>query len=197
MLARLRAKSTFPNLRLVRAPMQAFDLADERFGLIFSAFRAFQHLYTVEDQLACLACVRKHLAPGGRLRVRRVRAAHRAHGAASRSPKPSTCASSSTARQVVRYATVSRDLAAQILHVRFRYERSRGGSVVGNEHASFRMRWFWRYELEHLLARAGFTEVEIYGDFDRRPVSARTPRVRGGGALARRARRCCRRSRDR
>jgi hypothetical protein len=45
MLARLRAKSRFPNLRLVHAPMQRFDLPGERFGLVFSAFRAFQHLY--------------------------------------------------------------------------------------------------------------------------------------------------------
>jgi len=66
MLDALRAKSSFPNLRLVHAPMQRFDLGGDRFGLVYSAFRAFQHLYTVEDQLACLACIRRHLAPGGR-----------------------------------------------------------------------------------------------------------------------------------
>ena len=73
--------------------------------------------------------------------------------------------------QVVRYATVTREPAAQLLNVRFRYERSRDGQVVGNEHASFQMRWFWRYELEHLLARTGFSEVAIHGDFDRSPIS--------------------------
>jgi hypothetical protein len=31
------------------------------------------------------------------------------------------------------------------------------------------MRYFFRYELEHLLARAGFTELTFYGGFDRRP----------------------------
>ena len=51
----------------------------------------------------------------------------------------------------------------------------RDGRVVGNEHADFRMRWFWRYELEHLLARAGFGEVEIYGDFERGPVATDCP----------------------
>ena len=51
----------------------------------------------------------------------------------------------------------------------------RDGRVVGNEHASFAMRWFWRYELEHLLARAGFREIEIHGDFDRSPISADSP----------------------
>jgi len=34
-------------------------------------FRAFQHLLTVEDQLACLAAARGHLGPGGRAVARR------------------------------------------------------------------------------------------------------------------------------
>jgi ubiquinone/menaquinone biosynthesis C-methylase UbiE len=43
MLSAFRAKSPPPTLRLVRAPMQRFSLDGDRFGLIFSAFRAFQH----------------------------------------------------------------------------------------------------------------------------------------------------------
>jgi hypothetical protein len=31
------------------------------------------------------------------------------------------------------------------------------------------MRYFFRYEIDHLLARSGFTNVEIFGGFDRRP----------------------------
>jgi SAM-dependent methyltransferase len=174
MLARLRAKSTYPNLRLVRAPMQAFDLPGERFGLIYSAFRAFQHLYTVEDQLACLACVRRHLAPGGRFAFD-VFAPRPARTALLEEPEAADLRFAHEGEEVVRYATVTRDPVAQILSVHFRYERSRDGRVVGNEHASFRMRWFWRYELEHLMARAGFSEVRIHGDFDRSPVSAESP----------------------
>ena len=182
MLARLRAKST-PPTRLVRAPMQSFDLAGERFGLIYSAFRAFQHLYTVEDQLACLACVRRHLAPGGRLAFD-VFAPRLARMALLEEPEAADLRFTHEGEDVVRYATVTRDPPRSSLTVRFRYERSRDGKVIGNEHASFRMRWFWRYELEHLLARAGFDDVEIHGDFERRPISSETPGVRGGRALA-------------
>ena len=35
-----------------------------------------------------------------------------------------------------------------------------------------RLRWFYRYEIEHLLARAGFTDVTFYGGYDRRPWRA-------------------------
>ncbi len=174
MLARLRAKTRLANLRLVHAPMQSFDLPGERFGLIFSAFRAFQHLYTVEDQLACLACVRRHLAPGGRLAFD-VFAPRLDRMAQTEEPETVDLRFEVDGEDVVRHATVSRDPAVQLMTVRFRYERWRDGRVVGNEHASFRMRWFWRYELEHLLARAGFAEVGIFGDFDRSPVVASSP----------------------
>ena len=40
---------------------------------------------------------------------------------------------------------------------------------------TFSMRWFWRYELEHLLYRAGFTEVDMFGDFDRSPIRHDSP----------------------
>src|SRR5262249_62127526 len=66
MLDLLRAKEAHPTFRLLTAPMQDFDLRPERFALVFSAFRPLQHLYSVDDQLACLACVRRVLAPDGR-----------------------------------------------------------------------------------------------------------------------------------
>jgi SAM-dependent methyltransferase len=174
MLDALRAKSRFPNLRLVHAPMQRFDLGHDRFTLIFAAFRVFQHLYTVEDQLACLACVRRHLAPGGRLAFD-VFAPRLARMAAGSRPEEVDVRFELDGESVARFAAVTPDPVAQLLDVRFRYERSRDGVVVGSEQAHFRMRWFWRFELEHLLARAGFEEVMMYGDFDRRPIGPDTP----------------------
>ena len=64
MLDVLRGKAG-TDIALVQADMCCFDLGDRRFALIYSAFRAFQHLLSVEDQLRCLARVRAHLAPGG------------------------------------------------------------------------------------------------------------------------------------
>src|SRR6476469_2162090 len=64
MLAALRAKSPPPNLELVEARMETFDLGERRFRLITCPFRAFQHMLDVPSQLATLANVRRHLAPG-------------------------------------------------------------------------------------------------------------------------------------
>ncbi len=53
-------------VQLVEGDMRDFDLGRE-FACITIPFRLFQQLTTVEDQMACLATIRRHLAPGGRL----------------------------------------------------------------------------------------------------------------------------------
>src|SRR3989442_4098680 len=74
MLARCRAKlenqpaAVRDRVRLVHGDMTDFQLR-ETFRLINIPFRPFQHLLAVEQQLGCLRCARRHLAPGVRLVV--------------------------------------------------------------------------------------------------------------------------------
>src|SRR5260370_1764374 len=53
-------------VHFVQGNMAGFDLG-EKFRLVIIPFRPFQHLLEVHQQINCLECVRKHLAPGGRL----------------------------------------------------------------------------------------------------------------------------------
>ena len=53
-------------IRLVEGDMRQFELG-RTFRLVTLPFRPFQHLTTVEEQLACLGCLRRHLAEGGKL----------------------------------------------------------------------------------------------------------------------------------
>ncbi len=168
MLDALRRKQPPPTLRLVCAAMQNFDLGLDRFRLIFAGFRVFQHLYTVEEQLDCLACVRRHLAPGGRFafdvfapQLDRIRLL--------REPEREDVRFEQDDEEIVRYTAVDFDHAQQLMKVRMRYERNQAGEVIDNEIVEMRMRYFFRYELEHLLVRAGFEDVQIYGGFDLRP----------------------------
>ena len=57
---------TQARVRLVEGDMRDFDL-DQQFALATLPFRPFQHLTTIEDQIACLTTIHRHLAPGGRL----------------------------------------------------------------------------------------------------------------------------------
>ncbi len=168
MLDTLRAKKPPANLDLELGRLQDFDLGDRRFALIFAAFRVFQHLYTVEDQLACLSAVRRHLASGATFafdvfvpRLDRM--------AIVEEPEMEDVRFEQDGDTIVRYASVKRNIPTQMMDVRMRYQRLRGDEVVGNEVVEFQMRYFFRYELEHLLRRAGFDEIQLYGDFEETP----------------------------
>jgi SAM-dependent methyltransferase len=168
MLEAFRRKDPPSNVQLVHGRMQSFDLSPERFPLIFSAFRAFQHLLTVEDQLECLASVRRHLAPGG-LFAFDVFAPRLERVALTEEPEAEDVRFRLGGDEVLRFARLRRDRATQTMDVTFRYERRRDGRIVDSREAHTRMRYFFRYELEHLLARAGFTRLEFLGGYDRRP----------------------------
>src|SRR6202022_294603 len=121
MLRELARKSPPGNLRLVPGAMQEFDLGS-RFAFIYSAFRSFQHLLTVEDQLSCLRAVRRHLAPGGlfaldvfapKLERIVVFDEKEFEGARWRDGEDGT----------VPFSSVRRDPATQIMDVTFRYQR--------------------------------------------------------------------------
>ncbi len=165
MLDRLAREA--PGVRTVQADMRDFDLG-ERFALVFSAFRPFQHLTTIEDQLGCLRSVARHLAPGGCLAFDVFLPSPRIHVAEE--PETVDLEFEQDGEQVARHTAVWRDAATQVQRVRFRYVASREGKVVREDVTELSMRWFWRYELEHLMVRAGF-EAEIFGDFTRGPIT--------------------------
>ena len=168
MLARLKKNDPPSNLRLVQARMQDFDLPGERFALIYSAFRAFQHLLTVEDELSCLAAVRRHLAPGGTFALD-VFAPKLDRIAVLKEPELPEVQWKDGNTEVRRMTSVTRDPAAQVFEVKFRHELRRPGKRPESRTVTTKMRYLFRYELEHLLARAGFSDIRVFGGFDRRP----------------------------
>jgi len=168
MLDVFRAKVPPANLSLVQASLTDFDLGGRRFRLVFAAFRVFQHLLTIQEQLAALACARRHLAPGG-LFVFDVFAPKLSRIELPEEPETQDVAVRDGDDVVRRFVAVWRDQAAQVQRVRLRHERWRAGAKLSEETAEIRMRWFFRYEVEHLLARAGFEPIAFYGGFDRRP----------------------------
>ncbi len=49
------------------------------------------------------------------------------------------------------------------------YEITEADGTIRRLAETFPMRFVFRYELEHLLARCGFRIVSLYGDYDRSP----------------------------
>ena len=165
MLGVLREKA--PDVHVVHGDMRDFDLG-RRFRLVTCPFRALSHLLDVDAQLACLGSVRRHLADGGAFAfdVFDPKLAMIAQGEL---PESLVVTFDHDGREMRRYESVRYDTARQVLTVTFRFE---GGPPELTGTAELRLRWFYRYELEHLLARAGFTDVRFFGGFDRRPWGA-------------------------
>lgn len=168
MLQVLRGKNPPPNLTLFEGRMQSFALGEGRFRLITAPFRAFSHLLTVEEQLAALACIRRHLAPGGTF-VFDLFDPNLARLAAVSEPEMLAATFHYEGHEIRRFDSSLRDHSEQVMTVRMRFE---GGPPELTGSADFKLRWFYRYEVEHLLHRAGFADVAIYGGFDRRPWAA-------------------------
>jgi SAM-dependent methyltransferase len=158
---------------LVEGSMTAFDLA-RRFALITIPFRAFSHLVTVEEQLACLDCVARHLEPHGalildvfepRLDVMFDKSGHEETEDCPESPLPG----GRTVRRTNR--RLSWQPAAQTFQVEFNYYIKDAAGDVQRLQESFPFRYYFRHELEHLLARAGLEIVARYGSYDRSPLT--------------------------
>lgn len=162
---------------LVQADMRVFELG-RKFNLVTIPFRPFQHLLTVEDQLSCLLNIRKHLVAGGRLILdvfnpslphlteKQYLAEH------GEEPKFTT----DDGRRVLRRARIiSRDYFNQITHNESTYYVTHPDGREERFVHRFPMRYFFRFEVEHLLARCHFDIEAVYADYDKSPFGSKYP----------------------
>ncbi len=164
-------------VRLVEADMRDFDLGQE-FSLVTIPFRSFQHLITVEDQLSCLACIHRHLAEGGRFILDLFnpylpRLVEEQYLTETEEEPEFTMPDG---RKVVRRnRTVARDLFRQIQEIELIYYVTHPDGRKERLVDRFPMRYLFRFEAEHLLARCGFRVEEVYADFDKSPYGSKYP----------------------
>ena len=154
------------------ADVRAFHLR-KQFPLCVAPFRAFAHLLTVEDQLRALNAIREHLAPDGVFVFDTFEPLPQwlAHTHLRDEEEREDPASGEVVKIVTR---VSFDPARQLVHFRSRYLRRDSSGRWRGKLRRMTMRYTYRYELEHLLWRAGFEPLEWYGWFDRSPYTATT-----------------------
>jgi SAM-dependent methyltransferase len=165
-------------VHLVQGDMTHFDLG-EKFRLIIIPFRPFQHLLDVRQHMDCLACVRKHLARGGRLIFDVFQTdAERIHDPVHMRESPVTEYRTADGRQVrisERIAAFHR--AEQINEVEMIFSVVHPNGKKERLVFAWPLRYFFRYEVEHLLARCAFNVTAQYGNFDRTPISDDSPEM--------------------
>jgi SAM-dependent methyltransferase len=165
------APTVAERLTFVQGDMSAFDLG-RAFPLILVPFRAFQHLLEPAAQRRALACMRRHLAPGGHLvidlfdpRLEFCLPGAPPLEASSEVRDPAT-------GHHVRRTIVARanDPVRQLIHERMRLDViDDAGRIIATEETSWALRWTLRQEMTWLLELCGFQPVEQCSDFHGSP----------------------------
>jgi len=162
---------------LVKGDMRAFDLR-RQFELVVIPFRPFQHLLTVDDQLACLAAIHRHLVPGGKL-VLDIFNPSIPHLAPNESTPPLPEEPEFTlpdGRRVTRrIRMLGRDLFRQTQQVEFSYIVTHPDGCEERVVQRSETRYLFRFEAEHLLARSGFDVEDLFADYDKSPYGSKYP----------------------
>lgn len=180
-ICRHRLSAELPEIQsrvtLIEADMRSFDLGS-RFALATIPFRPFQHLVTVDDQLVCLAAIRRHLSDNGRLVFDLFNpsldllANHPLGVESGHEPEfvmPD-------GRHVIRcYRTIAQDRFQQTGSHELIYDVTHPDGSKERLVHSFTLRYLFRFEVEHLLARAGFAVEHLYSDYARAPYGAQYP----------------------
>ncbi|MCX6373095.1 MAG: class I SAM-dependent methyltransferase [Actinobacteria bacterium] len=166
-------------VRLLQADMTSFDLG-RRFAALICPFAGFQQLRTVEQQLATLERCRTHLLPHGRL----VLDLPNPDPAPAEYSREAPGDGESTAELVewtdgrrIRWwmTVIGYDRLQQVNECEVTYEVIESGGASRRLTETISLRYTFRYELEHLLVRAGFRIVALYGDYDRSPLADESP----------------------
>jgi hypothetical protein len=152
--------------------MSDFTLS-RRFALVMIPFNAFIHNMTQEAQISCLQRCRQHLLRDGELVFDTFFPALEIIGT-----PPSTrvfegeIPHPQTGLPIRMYDTRTFDRVAQVQHSINELELlAADGSVQTLYRSEIHSRYLYKHEMELLLRVAGFARWEIYGDFDRRPLT--------------------------
>jgi len=173
-------------VHLVQGDMTRFDLS-EKFRVVIIPFRPMQHLLEIDAQISCLESVRRHLWAEGRRRGERRGQlildvfqtdpermhdpAYQKEGSMTEYAMPDGRRVRIAERVVAFHRAEQRNDVEMIFYVT---------DAQGKEERlvfAWTLRYFFRYEVEHLLARCGFRVSAVYGDFDRSPLADTSPEM--------------------
>jgi SAM-dependent methyltransferase len=158
------------NVAWCQGNMASFKL-DGSFGLVIIPFRSFLLLLTVEQQRSCLACVRDHLVEDGRLALNIFNPSIPGIADWLGNKRGLWQRRQDEQRRELWLTRDYHPAAQQLDEARAEVQLDYSGAVIARVERNLRLRWVYRYEMEHLLALSGFDIEALYGWFDRQAFS--------------------------
>jgi SAM-dependent methyltransferase len=163
MLKRLR-KNLAPEEHHRVSLQSAVDFKfDMKFDLILAPFRVFSHLNTIEEQLSALRNIRQYLTNKGLL-IFDLFVPNPKMLAEGISELLDFTGEYAPGKKVRRYVSSYSNIVEQMIYGKMKFVWDTNKGKISREW-NFTMRFFFRYELEHLIQLAGLNLVTILGDF--------------------------------
>lgn len=178
MLAALQAKlaqeppAVAARVQVIQADMRRLALGRE-FVLAICPLNTFMHMSTQADQLAALGSAYRHLAPGGRLIVDVASPlAMLMIPAGEALSLQAEWRDEAGSRTVQKFTSVRFDQARQMQYITLIYDKVAADGSVKRSTLRTELRYVFRFEMQLLLERAGFTVEDVYGSPDLEPYEA-------------------------
>jgi hypothetical protein len=150
--------------------MADFNLPHKDYGLIFIAFRSFMHLFTQEEQISCLNCIRKHLSGEGRLIINvyaprfdlLIHEKDEDYFMKNEFKLPNR-------NRVKKYERfLIGDIPNQIQRSEYLFEEyDKNSELIKKTQIPMTTRYTFPFEMKLLLEKCGFRMTNLYGDYDK------------------------------
>jgi SAM-dependent methyltransferase len=155
--------------RIVLGDLVTMNLG-KRFDLVVAPFRVLSHVIGIEDQIKALNTVYEHLNPGG-IFIFDLFVPNLKMILDGLPPTVDFEGEYAPGQHVKRTVSAASDLITQTTSVTMAFDWNEEREEFHNAW-SFPMRFFFRYELEHLIARSKLTLKALYGDFAEMPLAS-------------------------
>jgi len=153
---------------------------DDAYHTVIIPFRAFQHLIDYKDQLSCLKNINRHLEKNGRLifdvfQINLNFITRPLTGEEIEDVPEYELSDGRKLRRTHRMTAYHRTEQYNDVEMIF-YLTDREGNTERLVQA-FPMRYFFKYEVIHMLTLCGFKVVELFGNFDKSPLIDDSPEM--------------------
>ncbi|WP_157121801.1 class I SAM-dependent methyltransferase [Nocardia miyunensis] len=161
--------------RFCTADMRRFTL-DRTYGLAIFPFRVLQELTTTRDKIDCLQCVHTHLDHDGLVLIDNY-----CPSISYLATDPARCTtrtekSGPHGERILRTQhVISRDYANQTQQLQVVYDITHPDGSTEHLVIPYETSYMFRFEVEHLLARCGFTITQLWGGYDFEPFDNNAP----------------------
>jgi ubiquinone/menaquinone biosynthesis C-methylase UbiE len=143
---------------------------DKKFDLIIAPFRVFSHIIKVKDQIAALDKIHEYLNDSGKL-IFDLYIPNLKLLSEGMSDYMDFDEEYEPGKRIKRFTSVKSDLVDQISYVNMKFVWEETDKEIAKDW-NFQMRFYFRFELEHLISQSRLKLMNIFGDFDENELNS-------------------------